>query len=534
VCARPVAGRIAGVMAAVALLASTVGFSAPPAAAGLTSGDSIPEVTVLQSNVDVYPDDPGDLGIKILTVPVTLQAGQTRLISDQLTVTVTRDDAEVENFVECIDPAGDPNVGVNAGGQPEAFNAGTNYSRGRGQLAMHGSLLFTAPHTGTFLCQVRAHTDAGTDHKYHLTAVAAPRPAGTWLAIDNFTGDAPLWWQINTCQLTGRAPTGGTDPNCVFLGRPLGSHGHPVTATLHGWPPSTLDTSAVHLSDLWVAPPDATKASVAGHMGITSCFPGTGSCPDSEQGASDIGPGGVVIVWDTAVFRTHLELVQLGPDNQPCGVASTPDTQYTITDAVHHFLVDYGPMTVAISPTCGGSRRFVLHMVVTWVFGNAVRIDSGSVFGFRSATNANVIVRSTAPASTVPSLIGTDQGTAASRLAGRGLTVGTVTSVVDPARAGTVIAENSPAGTLEPTGSPVDLTISLGAATVPDLTGDTTAQAIRELTAAGLVAHIEHTAQCLDPGQVIGQRPGAGTTVAPGSTVIITIDDGASGSIICR
>ena len=173
----------------------------------------------------------------VLTVPVTLQAGQTRLISDQLTVTVTRDDAEVENFVECIDPAGDRDAGVNAGGRPEAFNAGTNYSRGRGQLAMHGSLLFTAPHTGTFLCQVRAHTNAGKDFKYHLTAVAAPRPGGTWLAIDNFTGDAPLWWQINTCQLNGRAPTGGTDPNCVFLGRPLGSHGHPVTATLHGWPP---------------------------------------------------------------------------------------------------------------------------------------------------------------------------------------------------------------------------------------------------------------------------------------------------------
>jgi hypothetical protein len=59
---------------------------------------------------------------------------------------------------------------------------------------------------------------------------------------------------------------------------------------------------------------------------------------------------------------------------------------------------------------------------------------------------ANVIVRSIAPVSTVPPLIGADQGTAASRLAGRGLTVGTVTTVVDPARAGTVIAENSPAG----------------------------------------------------------------------------------------
>ena len=163
VCARPVAGRIAGVMAAVALLVSAVGFSAPPAAAGLTSGDSIPEVTVLQANCHrPAGDDPNDPGMPVLTVAVTLQAGQTRLISDQLTVTVNRDDAEVENFVECIDPAGDLNAGVNAGGQPEAFSAGTNYSRGRGQLAMHGSLLFTAPHTGTFWCQVRAHTDAGT------------------------------------------------------------------------------------------------------------------------------------------------------------------------------------------------------------------------------------------------------------------------------------------------------------------------------------------------------------------------------------
>jgi PASTA domain-containing protein len=535
VCAGPVAGRIAGVMAAVALLASAVGFSAPPAAAGLTSGDSIPEVRVLPFHVIVIPDDPKDLGSEVMTFPVTLQAGQTRLISDQLTVTVTRDDAEVENILECVDPTGDRNVGVNAGGQPEAYGSGTNYTRGGGQLVMHGSLLFTAPHTGTFWCQVRAHTDAGNDHGYHLTAVAAPRPGGTWLAIDNFTGDAPLWWQINTCQSDGRVPkTPRTDPNCVFLGRPLGSHGHPVTATLHGWPPSTLDTPDVHLSDVWVAPSDATTASVAGHMQITSCFPGTASCPGSEQGASDIGPGGVVIVWDTAVFRTHLELVQLDPGGAPCAVASTPDTQYTITDAVHHFLVDYGPMTVAISPTCGGSRRFALHIVVSWVFGNAVKIDSGSVFGFRSATNANVIVRSTAPATTVPPLTGVDEGTAASRLAGRGLTVGTVTKVVDPARAGTVIASNSPAWTSEPAGSPVDLTISLGAVTVPDLEGDTTAQAVRELAAAGLAAHIEHTAQCLDPGHVIGQRPAAGTTVAPGSTVTITIDDGTSSNIICR
>ena len=125
VCAGPVAGRIAAVTAAVALLASAVGFSAPPAAAGLVSGDSIPEVTVLTREKTVQPNDPHDLGWRVLSVPVTLQAGQTRRISDQLTVTVSRDDAEVENILECVDPAVDPNVGVNAAGQPEAYGTGT-------------------------------------------------------------------------------------------------------------------------------------------------------------------------------------------------------------------------------------------------------------------------------------------------------------------------------------------------------------------------------------------------------------------------
>lgn len=508
VCARSVAGRIAVVLAAVALLASAVGFSAPPAAAGLISGFSNPERTVLRANVTVLPDDPQDAGTVVLSVPVTLQAGQTRRISDQLTVTVTRD-AEVENFVECLDPArGDPDIGINAGGQPGAHNSGTNYSTAMGQLSMHGSLLFTAPYTGTFVCQVRAHTDADKDHGYHMTAVTAPWPGGTWLEVDNFTGAAPLWWQVDTCDSTG------SDPHCIFLGRPPGGlgHDHPVTATLFE-----------HLG--WIAAPGATMADVVAHMQITSCYLGTASCPGSEQGGPSLS--------DTAVFRTHLNFIQLDQRNGYCHVTSTPDTQYTISAAVHHFLVDYAPPPVVISSTCGGSRRFLLHVVVSWVAGSTVKIDSGSVFGFRSATNANVIVRRVVPTTTVPDVIGVDEGSVAGHLAGSGLVTGTVTRVVNPVRAGTVIAENSPAGTIEPTGSPVDLTISLGAVTVPDLVGDTTAQAISALTAAGLATRIEHTAQCLDPGHVIDQTPGAGTSVAPGSTATITIDSRPSG-IICR
>jgi len=502
--ARSVAGRIAAVWAAVALLASAAGLPAQPAAAGLVSGFSNPERTLLRTDVTVRPGD-DDLGRVVLSVPVTLQAGQTRRISDQLTVTVTQG-TEVENFVECVDPAGDPDTGVNAGGQPQAFNSGTNYLSGMGQLSMRGSLLFTAPFTGTFVCQVRAHTDTGT-----LTAVTAPWPGGTWLETDNFTGDPPLWWQIDTCN------SDGSDPHCIYLGMPPGhADHHPVTATLFE-----------HLG--WIAAPDATMADVVAHMQITDCDFGTKSCPLREWGDGSDEPG-------YAKFRTHLDFIQLDQRNGPCQVTSTPDTEYMIGDDVHHFLVDYTPPTVMISATCGGSRRFLLHVVVTWTGGNPVKIDAGSVYGFRSATNANVIVRRVVPTATVPPVIGVDQGEVAGHLAGSGLVTGTVTRVVNPVRAGIVIAQNSPAGTIEPTGSPVNLTISLGPATVvtvPDLLGDTTAQATSALAAAGLAARINHTARCTDPGHVIDQTPGAGTSLAPGSTVTITIDSQLTG-IICR
>ena len=208
-------------------------------------------------------------------------------------MTVNRDDAKVENFVECMDPAGDLNAGVNAGGQPEAFNAGTNYSRGRGQLAVDGSLLFTAPHTGTFWCQIRAHTDAGHDFKYRLTAVAAPRPGGTWLAVDNFTGDAPLWWQINTCSAERQDRQGRYRPQLRVPGQapglahgPSGQRDLARLAALYPGHPGGAPERPVG------RPPDATTASIAGHLGITSCVSRNGILPGAASQARRIsGPG---------------------------------------------------------------------------------------------------------------------------------------------------------------------------------------------------------------------------------------------------
>ena len=189
-------------------------------------------------------------------MPIRLQAGQSRRISDQLTVTVPRD-AVVQNIVECVDPLS---------GNPVAVSGATRRkSHSSGQIipppwaSSRCTRLSCSPLrcTGTFFCQIRAQTDAGNNNGFHMTVVAAPQPAGTWLEIDNFTDAAPLWWQINTCDSTG------SDPNCVFLGRP-GGREHPTTAILHGWPSTFLDTPFLHMSDLWVAPPNATTANVVG------------------------------------------------------------------------------------------------------------------------------------------------------------------------------------------------------------------------------------------------------------------------------
>jgi beta-lactam-binding protein with PASTA domain len=91
-----------------------------------------------------------------------------------------------------------------------------------------------------------------------------------------------------------------------------------------------------------------------------------------------------------------------------------------------------------------------------------------------------------------------------------------------------VLAQNSPAGTVEPVRSPVNLTVSLGAVTVPTLNSLSLAEATHTLNGLGLAVGISYQAACIEPGNVIAQTPDPGVVVAPGSTVRITVDSGTS------
>jgi hypothetical protein len=491
--------RRGGALVAIAVVSAVAGVvGGRPVAAALVNGASFPEEFPIGSDQAVAP---GGSGTSVDHVSFTLQAGQSRRVSDQLTFTLSHpvgghDDAEVDNNLECLDPATNELLTDSVGG-------GTNVPKsGAGPQSMRASLLFTAPYAGTFECRIRPTTSDDKNTTYQMTALAGPWPAGTWLELDNFTADAPQSWAAPFCD------SQGSDDGCIYLGKPVwGSN--PTTAILYEDGPT------------WSAAPDAVTADLVGHMQITSCYYGTASCPPIQWGDSSFfgGPGD-----DNAVFRTHLDVIQLDSTGQPCQVTSTPDVTHTISNRAHHFLVDYGPSEVSVSATCGGSRTFRLRGVVTWISGNPVKIDSGA------NTNANIIVDTTVPTTTVPPVTRTDQGSATATIEGAGLTVGNVTPVVDFSTPGTVITQNSPAGTIEPQRSPVDLTVSLGAVVVPEVTGAPWAEAMRRLSGAGLTAGVSYNEACIEPGHVLTQEPPSPAVVAPGSTVRIMVDSGTRAS----
>jgi hypothetical protein len=188
---------------------------------------------------------------------------------------------------------------------------------------------------------------------------------------------------------------------------------------------------------------------------------------------------------------------------------------YYISDSVHHLPVSYH-LTAPVSANCNGSRRFVLDLYVGWMNGNPIKLDNGGFDVIQSVRGATT--------TTVPNVLGVSEAQAASGVGASELKPVTIGRVMNPAPVGSIVAQNSPGGTLEPAGSEVDLMVSLGQATVPVVLGSGESAAVHAISAAGLVVgQISSTNNCVDPGLVQLQNPRGGTLVTPGSSVGITI-----------
>ena len=153
--------------------------------------------------------------------------------------------------------------------------------------------------------------------------------------------------------------------------------------------------------------------------------------------------------------------------------------------------------------------------------------------GVAAGSAVNLVV-STGPVPTpgpvtVPNVLNLTQAAATAAISGAGLVLGTVSqssSITVPA--GNVISQNPNAGDSVVADSAVSLIVSTGPVAVPNVVNMTQAAATTAISFAGLAigAITQQTSATVPSGSVISQNPTAGTNVAAGSAVALTVSTG--------
>jgi serine/threonine-protein kinase len=126
---------------------------------------------------------------------------------------------------------------------------------------------------------------------------------------------------------------------------------------------------------------------------------------------------------------------------------------------------------------------------------------------------------------TVPTLTGlTSADQARAALVDVGLNLGTVTPVDSDQPQGVVVSQDPPAQETVDAGSLVNIEVSNGKTTVPDVVGSSEAQARSDLANAGFdVNVVQQETDAASPGTVLAQSPKGGTTAVKGTLVTITV-----------
>jgi eukaryotic-like serine/threonine-protein kinase len=124
----------------------------------------------------------------------------------------------------------------------------------------------------------------------------------------------------------------------------------------------------------------------------------------------------------------------------------------------------------------------------------------------------------------VPQLKGLSQEDAEEALESAGLEVGEIRERNSARERGTVLSSDPKAGTEVAAGSRVNLSVSKGGGEVPDVLGQAQEDAENAIRDAGFRPAVrEIDSPGSQPGTVLQQNPGAGTTLARGSTVTIVV-----------
>ena len=127
----------------------------------------------------------------------------------------------------------------------------------------------------------------------------------------------------------------------------------------------------------------------------------------------------------------------------------------------------------------------------------------------------------------VPAVVGLTLEAARQKLSERGLELSSTEEESDRP-AGEVTGQSPDAGTTVEPGSTVELTVSSGGpetVSLPNLVGQLRSDAVQTVRGLGLVPIVVEQETTIAPqdGRVIDQNPPGGDSVAPGSSVTLTI-----------
>jgi hypothetical protein len=403
-------------------------------------------------------------------------------------------------WLECIAPnqqqaPGTQTIGQNYLGPKQS--PGPNYPT-TGEMVMYPSTLITIATPGTYSCQMLAAADkpgwaVGRDYQGGNT---------TWLGL-SAPMDPSDAYSIGTivpgCFWNNEAEVyiaGG----CLYLGAGPGSHGA-KSADLFA--KAILSPQAY--PGLWSPVPGAAFVDVTGVLKISMC--GQIKTCAAQFRSNDT---------DSVVIDSYLELDQVDAAGNVLHTAASPPLRSTITNLLHHDMMFPRLTHVPVYPT-SSPPQFQVKLWVTWVSGSTAVVDGAQVVAFTS-------YRGNPQA--VPNVVGLTQSAASGALTASGYSLSLVSSGYGTAPAGTVIAQNPAAGVIEFPVAGVNLTLSTGSVTVPQVTGLSAKAAGETLIASGLVPNPVSHPGCTNPNVVLSQSPGAHTGVAPGSTVTFNYQSG--------
>ena len=215
--------------------------------------------------------------------------------------------------------------------------------------------------------------------------------------------------------------------------------------------------------------------------------------------------------------NSPIELTTPGGSSVPVDLSGAPATSYS--------------MAVAVGPDAG-------LIVATVTIANLAQLRD-DLAGTEPPTTT--VPPTTIPPVTevpVPDVVGETEADATSAITDVGLVTGTSEGSSEDVAEGIVISQDPASGTEVADGSTVNIVVSTGPpppalVPVPDVVGQDVAEATETLEAEGFVVEIaEEESDTVETDIVIGSNPSAGTEVAEGTTVVLSVSTGLGDVVV--